>query len=339
MTKATQERTKSARTTDDSTNGGASDPLRFFRLCTYATGELARIRQLVRPNGTMLVLPYDQFIEHDARHLSAESDAGNPDYITELAVDGGYNAIVFHYGVSKRFWSKIEGRVPLILKVNGKTSLPSGAQALSVHTSFVEDAVRIGAVAIGYTLYYGSPRQDEDLPQLARVREQCDRFGLPLIVWAYPRGEAIEKKGGTESSYAVESAVRMAVEMGASIVKANFPKKNPALVDNKDVPQYFRDLEAHVGKLGEDEQFAERTRRVVDAGQGVPILFSGGEEQKEEEVVRRMQQGVEAGCIGYIFGRNMWKRQKPAALDLTRKAHEMLDHSPGPRKRGRGERF
>src|SRR5580692_4915003 len=85
---------------------GAGDPLRFFRLCNYSTGELARLRQIVRPNGTMIILPYDQFIEHDARHLAAESDAGNPDYICELARDGGYGAIVFHYGLSKRFWSK-----------------------------------------------------------------------------------------------------------------------------------------------------------------------------------------------------------------------------------------
>jgi DhnA family fructose-bisphosphate aldolase class Ia len=78
---------------------------------------------------------------------------------------------------------------------------------------------------------------------------------------------------------------------------------------------------------------------VVDSGQGIPILFSGGEEKDEAEVTMRMKQGVEAGCIGYIFGRNMWKRKKDAALDLTRKAHEMLDHSPGPRRRARSERF
>src|SRR5207237_8716638 len=140
-----------------------------------------------------------------------------------------------------------------------------------------------GAVATGYTMYYGSPRQDQDLPQLATVRSQCEQFGLPLIVWAYPRGEAVDAKGGPDSSYAIESAVRMAVEMGASVVKANFPKKNEKVLENKDVPQYLRDLEAHLLKLSDDEQFAERSRRVVDAGQGIPILFSGGEEQKEDE--------------------------------------------------------
>ena len=90
----------------------------------------------------------------------------------------------------------IGGGRALILKINGKTSIPSQKSPLSVHTSFVEDGVRMGAVAIGYTMYYGSPRQDEDLPQLAKVRAECDRFGMPLVVWAYPRGEFVDAKGG-----------------------------------------------------------------------------------------------------------------------------------------------
>jgi DhnA family fructose-bisphosphate aldolase class Ia len=131
----------------------------------------------------------------------------------------------------------------------------------------------------------------------------------------------------------------MAVEMGASVVKANFPKKNEKLHEIKDVPPYFKDLEQHLLKLSDDEQFAERSRRVIDAGQGIPILFSGGEESKDDEVIRRMKQGVEAGCFGFIFGRNMWKRAKPAALELTKKAQDLLDQSPGPHRRARSERF
>src|SRR5437588_218239 len=83
----------------------------------------------------------------------------------------------------------------------------------------VEDAVRLGADAVGYTLYVGSPRQDEDLHQLKGVREECDRFGMPLVIWAYPRGRYIEEKGGQNSFYAIDYAARLAMEMGADIVK------------------------------------------------------------------------------------------------------------------------
>ncbi len=302
------------------------DIFSLFRSVHYSTGEMVRIRQILRPSGRMLVLPYDQFIEHDCRHLDAESDAGNPDYILKLAMDGGYNAVAIHYGLAKRFWSKYEGQVPLILKLNGKTGFPSQKDALSVHTSWVEDAVQLGAVAVGYTMYYGSPAERLDLPQLARVRHFCDQYGLPLIVWAYPRGEAVDAKGGKESSYALESAARMAVEMGASIIKSNLPKPaKPDFYDNQGVPEYYRSLEKELQSLKPEVQRDQRARRVVEAAQGVPVLFSGGEEIDEKELFANARACINAGCVGFIFGRNMWKRSYEKALELSKCFIEMLD--------------
>ncbi len=218
-----------------------TDQLRYFRSFHFTSGELARVRAMCRANGTSIILPYDQFIEHDCRHLEAKSDAGNPHYIMQLADEGGYNAVAVHYGVAMRAWTRLDGKVPLVVKLNGKTSIPSDAQALSTHTSWVEDAVRIGAVGVGYTLYYGSPRQDVDIEQLAAVRRECERYGMPLIVWAYPRGEAVNAKGGRDTSYMVESATRMAVEMGATVVKANVPKDADAGFADLKVPGYYKD--------------------------------------------------------------------------------------------------
>ncbi len=133
---------------DNSTlNGGSTgkDPMRFFRQNYYSPGEMSRLRQIVRDSGTSLILPYDQFIEHDNRHVEPNEVAANPDYICELAKDGGYNAVAIHYGVAKRFWTKLAGEVPLLLKINGKTSIPDQSLPLSVPTSFVEDAVRKAA--------------------------------------------------------------------------------------------------------------------------------------------------------------------------------------------------
>ncbi len=302
-----------------------ADPLAYFRSLSYSTGELARLRSFCRANGTTLILPYDQFVEHDCRHLEAESDAGNPHYIMKLAVEGGYNGVAVHYGVAKRAWSRLEGKVPLVLKVNGKTSIPPDKKALSTLTSFVEDGVRIGASAIGYTLYYGSPRQDEDIPQLATVRRACDRFGLPLIVWAYPRGEAVEAKGGRDTSYMVESATRMAVEMGASVVKANLPKAAGDTFQDLNVPAYYKKLEKDLAGLSEDEATQERANRVVQAAQGVPILFSGGSKIGDDDLLKKAEMGVKAGCWGFIFGRNMWKREEHSALEITRKVQALLD--------------
>ena len=313
---------------------GGLDPadraMSFFQKHYYSPGELARVRHLVRGSGTSLILPYDQFIEHDNRHAEAISGAADPDYICKLAVEGGYNAVAIHYGLAKRYWSKLAGKVPLLLKLNGKTSIPDQSEPLSVHTSFVEDAVRMGAVAVGYTMYYGSPRQLEDLPQLAAVREECDRFGMPLVVWAYPRGAAVEEKGGKESSYQIESATRMAVEMGATIIKANLPVDAPEVIENKNVPEYYRNLEKELMEMDDKARKWERARRVVEAAQGVPVLFSGGSKIGDADLMDNAQACVDAGAFGFIFGRNMWKRENSEALKLTSDFQKMLDDGPGP---------
>ncbi|MEK7085559.1 MAG: fructose-bisphosphate aldolase, partial [Patescibacteria group bacterium] len=185
---------------------------------------------------------------------------------------------------------------------------------------------RLGAVGVGYTMYYGSPRQDEDLSQLASVREECDRYGMPLIVWAYPRGEAVDAKGGKDCSYLVESAVRMATEMGASVIKANLPvATKPYFFENKDVPEYYRKLEKELQAMSPKEQNKERAKRVVQASQGVPVLFSGGEEKTDDALYENAKACIGAGCFGFIFGRNMWKREYAKSLQLTKEFQSMLD--------------
>ena len=313
----------------DTAHGTGRDALRHFRHCSYSTGELARCRQLVDEHGKSLILPYDQFVEHDCRHLDNENGApsGDPHYIMAIARDGRYTGVAVHYGIASRFWAELEGAVPVCVKINGKTSIPSQERAFSAHTSFVEDAVRIGAASIGYTMYYGTPREADDLRQLAAVRQGCERFGLPLIVWAYPRGEAMMAKGGIDSSYALESAARMAMEMGATIIKSNVPKAPadlPAIVGNKGIPTYYRELESRWAEGDPDEVLQERVDRVVKAAQGVPVLFSGGSEIGDDDLIYRAEVCVKAGCLGFIFGRNMWKRKKENALEITEKLRSLL---------------
>ena len=302
------------------------DPLCFFKNVNLSPGEKARLRLMLRPSGRMLILPYDQFIEHDCRHLEAESDSGNPDYIINLGIKGGYTAVAIHYGLSIRYWAKYDGAIPLLLKINGKSSFPSDKAAFSSLTSFVEDAVKLGAASIGYTMYYGTPRQDEDIRQLADVRRECERFGMPLIIWAYPRGEAVDLKGGRDSNYALESAARMAAEMGATVIKSNEPKPAPeGFLDNEKVPKYFRKVEKELQAMKPEEAQFERMKRVVKAAQDVPVLFSGGSEIGDDDLLKKAKQAIDAGSIGFIFGRNMWKRKEAEALKITKKLTELLD--------------
>ena len=163
-------------------------------------------------NGTLLVLPIDQGLEHGPIDFFPNPPSLDPDYQWRLAEEGGYNALACHYGLARKYMTKYAGRVPLILKINGKTTIPSDADALSTLTGSVEDAVALGADAVGYTLYVGSPSQGEDFLQFQEIREQCDRYNMPVVMWAYPRGAAIEEKGGRDSLYTVDYAARVAVE-------------------------------------------------------------------------------------------------------------------------------
>src|SRR4051794_34000483 len=200
--------------------------------CGLSAGKKARLHRILYKhglgNGTALFLPYDQGLEHGPRDFFADPVAADPKYIVRLALEGGFNGIAIQIGLAEKFYWDYAGEVPLILKLNGKTDIPSDYSALSpVHAS-VEDAVRLGADAVGYTLYVGSPAQDADFAQYRTIRQDAQRLGMPLIVWAYPRGAAIEHKGGKDSFYAVHYAARVASELGADVVKVNSAKSSPS---------------------------------------------------------------------------------------------------------------
>src|SRR5215467_4069778 len=187
-------------------------------------------------NGTLLLLPIDQGLEHGPRDFFPNPPAKDPEFQLRLAKEGHFSGIVFQYGIAEKYMSQYAGEVPLVLKLNGKTEIPSDKVPISPVIASVEDAVRLGADAVGYTLYVGSARQDEDFKQFRQVREDADRYGLPVIVWAYPRGEAVDAKGGRDSLYAVDYAARTASELGADIIKVNFPQP-----DKQDgVPSAYR---------------------------------------------------------------------------------------------------
>jgi class I fructose-bisphosphate aldolase len=205
--------------------------------------------------------------------------------------------------------------VPLILKLNGMTDIPADADALAPLNAFVADAVRLGADAVGYTLSVGSPAQPADLHALSRVRADAVRLGMPLIVWAYPRGAAVEAKGGRQSFYAVDYAARTAAEVGADVVTVTFPK--PELTD--DVPEPY----AQVPFLPQDAM-----SRVVRSANRSPVLCSGGEGAGDDTVLDKARMSLEAGATGLVFGPNLWQRTCDESLRLVDRLREMLQKYP-----------
>ena len=279
-------------------------------------GKRVRLRRLLygrgMKNGTLLILPIDQGLEHGPIDFFPNPPSQDPDFQWRLALEGNYNAVACHYGLARKYMTKYAGEVPLLLKINGKTTIPSDDEAFSSMTGSVEDAVSLGADAVGYTLYVGSPRQDEDIHQLQIVREDCDKYNMPLVVWSYPRGAAIEGKGGRDSLYAVDYAARVALEMGADIVKLNIPKQGP------------KDSEQPGDYVGIDYDCGEGARRVVESAGRCLVLFSGGSKLGDEDLMTKARTAMESGATGLIFGRNMWQRPFDDALAMTRSVQDML---------------
>ncbi len=280
-------------------------------------GKRARLYRLLYEhgpgNGTMLLLPIDQGLEHGPIDFFANPEALNPEYQARLALEGGYSGIVFHIGLAEKYMPKYAGKVPLVLKLNGKTNIPPDDEAFSPQTATVEDAVRLGADAVGYTLYVGSPAQDQDFIQFMQIRAEAERFGMPVIVWAYPRGWAVEEKGGRDSLYAVDYAARVADELGADVVKLNVPDFEPE--KNQASPKPYNTL-----KL----DYAQAVRKVVESAGKTMVLFSGGSKMGDEDLLEKARICMEAGATGLIFGRNMWQRPYHEGLALTAKIKEIM---------------
>ena len=280
-------------------------------------GKRTRLQRLLYKygpaNGTLLFLPIDQGLEHGPRDFFVNPPAKSPEFELRIAKEGGFSGIVFQIGIAEKYMQHYAGEVPLVLKLNGKTEIPPDKAPISPCIATVEDAVRLGADAVGYTLYVGSARQDEDFVQFRKVREDADRYGMPVIVWSYPRGEAIDAKGGRDSLYAIDYAARVASELGADIVKVNMPRINP----EKDAaaPKPYNSL--HVTR-------EEATRMVVESAGRALVLFSGGEMESDEELLEKARIAMDAGATGLIFGRNMWQRSHDVALAMSRQFHELM---------------
>lgn len=266
-------------------------------------------------NGSLLVLPLDQGLEHGPTDFFPHPPAVDPSYQFELAEAGGFSAIALGIGLAEKYMTEYCGRVPLILKLNGKTNIPSDAEATSPLFASVEDAVRLGADAVGYTMYVGSPRQHDEFRQFEKVRQDCERYGMPLVLWSYPRGSAVNAKGGTNTLFAQDYAARVALELGADIVKLHEPNDSVA-----NVPAPYDKLQEDAG---------DRCARVVRSAGRTMVLFSGGEKNDDDAaVLRKVEFYMQSGASGVMFGRNMWLRPFDQAVALTRQVHDIMTRYP-----------
>jgi len=261
----------------------------------------------------MLLLPIDQGLEHGPADFIPNPPSGDPDFQFRLALEGGFSGIALHLGLAQKYATKYAGTVPIILKLNGRTTIPPESYPISPMTASVEDAVRIGADAVGYTLFVGSPRQYDDFNQFRKVKADADRYGMPVIMWAYPRGQAVDAKGGRDSLFAVDYAARVANELGADAVKISMPAEDPKTKSLQPKPYDTLKL-----------SYEKSVRKVIKSAGKTLVLFSGGGKISDEELLRKASVCLEEGAAGLIFGRNIWQREWNDALAMARALKDLM---------------
>ena len=267
---------------------------------------------LLAGTGKLLIYPVDQGFEHGpAESFAKNPPAYNPEWHFRLAVEAGCSAYAAPFGFLDACAREFAGEIPLILKANNSDSLfKDPAKPLPAVTSGVEEAVRLGCSAIGLSIYPGSGDRIAMYEDVARLGREARRAGLALVIWAYPRGGSISKKGETALDI-VAYAAHIACQLGAHIVKV----KPPMDFFETKTELYKKSVE------GDFTNLSQRAAHIVQsafAGRRI-VIFSGGPAKGEQEILKEIELLAQGGAFGSIVGRNVFQRPKDSALALLRK--------------------
>jgi class I fructose-bisphosphate aldolase len=241
----------------------------------------------ITTKGKALFLAYDQGLEHGPTDLNDKNV--DPNFIIDIAKKGKYNALIFQKGIAEKYNKEIiKSKIPLIIKLNGKTCLVSG-EPISRQLCTVDEAISLGAVAVGYTIYIGSEHESEMLAEFENIERAAHEKGLPVILWAYPRGKGIvDKKPEELMAY----SARFGLEVGADIVKIAFNGT-------------IKDLKWAVKVAG-------RTK----------VVIAGGIKKNDDDLIKQVKEIMKSGSIGLAVGRNVWQNENP--MEITKKLKKAI---------------
>lgn len=272
---------------------------------------LARLLNHGRLGGTgrLLILPVDQGFEHGpARSFASNPPAYDPNYHFELAIDAGLNGYASLLGFLEAGAADFAGEIPLILKANSHDLLHPEKDPMGAQTASVSDALRLGCVAIGYTIYPGTIDRRFQYEQLRELIKEAKASGLAVVVWAYPRGGELSKEGETALDV-IAYAAQIAAQLGAHIIKTKLPSAHLELEEARKVYESL--------KIPRDT-LKDRVHHVVQSafnGKRI-VIFSGGAKEKDENLFDDIRAIRDGGGFGSIIGRNSFQRPRKDALKL-----------------------
>lgn len=241
----------------------------------------------ITKKGKAIYLAYDQGLEHGPTDFNDENV--DPNYIIEIANKGKYNGVVFQKGIAEKYNREIKkSKVPLIVKLNGKTNLFKG-EPISRQLCTVSEAIKLGASAVGFTIYIGSEHESIMFKEFEKIQKEAHEKKLPVIAWIYPRGKSVKGKSEKEM---MAYACRVGLELGADIVKIHSSGK-------------LKDLKWAVKSAGKTK-----------------VVVAGGMKKDEKSLLKHVEDLTKAEAIGLAIGRNVWQHKDP--LEITKKIKERL---------------
>ena len=238
-------------------------------------------------NNKALFLAYDQGMEHGPTDFNDKNI--NQLYIIEIARRGKFNGVVFGKGIAEKYNKEIrKSKVPLIVKLNGKTRL-QGGEPISEPVCTVKEALRLGAKAVGFTIYVGSKHEAHMFRHFAEIQKEAHEKGIPVILWSYPRGKSVKNPNSREN---MAYAARTGLELGADIVKINYNGKP-------------KDLEWAVKSAGRCK-----------------VVIAGGVKKNEKDLLKNVKDIINSGASGLAIGRNVWQAKEP--LKISKKLRKEI---------------
>ena len=258
-------------------------------------------------SGKLLILPVDQGFEHGpTRSFEPNPEAYDPLYHWQLAIDAGLSAFAAPLGMLEAGADQFVGQVPTILKLNSSNSLT--AQADQAITGSIEDALRLGCTAVGFTIYPGADANFAMLEEIQALTAEAKAVGLAVVVWSYPRGGLIPKEAETAVDV-VAYAAHMAALAGAHLIKVKPPSETVLQPESSAVfSQSGRSLTALSERIAFIMQSAFAGRRIV--------VFSGGNTKGTDALLEEIRGLRDGGAHGSIVGRNAFQRPRAEALAL-----------------------
>lgn len=299
-------------------SNGAEQVLKNY---AYETpGVIGNLRRLLYTGtlagtGKLVILPVDQGFEHGpARSFAPNPEGYDPEYHASVAVESGCNAYAAPLGFIESVAHQYAGKLPMILKVNDSDSLGGGAYPHSALTSSVKDALRLGCVAIGFTIYPGSGARNEQYQEIRDLIAEARAVGLPTIIWSYPRGGKLSKDGETALDVCAYAA-HLACQLGAHVVKVKPPT---AHIEQDEARKFYDSIPR--------DTLADRVRHVVQSsfnGKRI-VIFSGGPSKGTDAVLEELRQIAKGGGYGTIMGRNAFQRPRKEGVALLKSAIQIF---------------